>query len=147
MKYSVTEFRKNTREILDTVDRGAEVVIQRYDREYRIIITKHPAFTISRDMELEDELDIPNPITSVAKKVAKKVNKKREEFASAGIRTDIKTELDIEKGKGTITVTPNEDDVKKFKKKAGLNIPTIDPCPHGYAKGMCKKADCNRKYS
>lgn len=22
----------------------------------------------------------------------------------------------------------------------------VDACPHGYAKGFCKKADCNRKY-
>ena len=21
------------------------------------------------------------------------------------------------------------------------------PCPHGFAKGFCKKADCNRKYA
>lgn len=36
IRYSIVEFRKNTREILDSVDRGADVMIQRYDKLYSI---------------------------------------------------------------------------------------------------------------
>lgn len=35
----------------------------------------------------------------------------------------------------------------KNKSVAKLGIEPVDSCPHGYAKGMCKKVDCNRKYA
>lgn len=30
--------------------------------------------------------------------------------------------------------------------KHGFNSLNVNICPHGYGKGMCKKADCNKKF-
>lgn len=95
MRYTVTEFRKNIREILDTVDRGANVTIVRYDRAYDLR---------SVDPAPGKVLEIDTAGRSVPEALA-----------------DPKT----------TATTPKKS----------------DQCPHGYAKGFCKKSDCNRKFA
>jgi len=50
---------------------------------------------------------------------------------------------------------PKEEVVAKIKPVKGLKITkkvgdveveVISPCPHGFAKGLCRLADCNLKY-
>lgn len=96
MRVSVTEFRKNFREILDKADEGEMITLVRYDREYRI-----------------HAMAAPNPGVTKGKRAVKP--------------------LDMEDKKPE-PINPN-------------NRATKNHCPHGYAKGMCKKADCNKKYA
>lgn len=42
MEYTVSEFRKNVREILNAVDQGATVYIKRYDTKYLISASAPP---------------------------------------------------------------------------------------------------------
>jgi hypothetical protein len=124
MKYTVTEFRKNTREILDSIDRGAEVTIVRYDKEYVINGTVVP-----------EPKDFMMPLDFKGNLKDKAVS------MGVGLVND-KTTIP----KGYKVVKPKWPESALLTSEGSL-IPSIDPCPHGYAKGMCKKADCNKKYS
>lgn len=130
MEYTVTEFRKNIREILNAVDSGAEVKIKRYDREYVIVPTRPDSFE-------QDDLDSTKfkgepvdgkgariKIPKVDKKVSHRVLKKQ-----------------ANKNLGKLA-----DAMEGNAKKAMIETPK-DPCPHGYQKGLCKRAACNRKFA
>lgn len=170
MKYTVTEFRKNIREILDAVDHGAEVTIVRYDKEYLILnaVGNSPMYGVDptfSQMAQQPESEI---LTKTRHDMAKAVGKGRDKQAEL-MGKDIVSDLDmsLEDNKFKVTVTPNKEKTaahikEKFgtkptgisgeqyssyeKKKAPKGVEPVDSCPHGFAKGFCKKADCNRKY-
>lgn len=55
MKYTVAEFRSNTREILNAVDQGADVQIERYGKLYAI------KATVRGDSEMPERHSVVNP--------------------------------------------------------------------------------------
>lgn len=57
---------------------------------------------------------------------------------SSDVRPDISKIRDLPDGKITIHSGISSDN--KFKELV------VDACPHGYAIGLCKKAECNKKY-
>jgi hypothetical protein len=123
MHYSVTEFRKNIREILDKADRGEEVLIQRYDRLYAI----KP--TVRGDSALPA---VHEPMQKAMEKTAEKKSR---------LTRPEKIEVSVRARRAGKTEA-----IAENAKKGKIEI-ALDPCPHGYAKGMCKHADCNRKYA
>lgn len=126
MKYTIAEFRKNTREILNAVDQGAEVVITRYDTEYLITglvsdaeaqeVAKHVTPEMEAGWKQKDKLfKAPKKNIAIGKPIKSKVSDKQLKAA-------------MNKGFGNLLIS--EDGI----------------CEHGYAKGNCKKENCNRKY-
>lgn len=90
------------------------------------------------------------------KEIGSKVVKKQDELFEKDIISDV--EIKTEGNKIKATVIPNAKKTKEHIKakygttlsmKVPKNIKTlIDPgeaCPHGYAVGMCKYADCNKR--
>src|SRR4051812_11823750 len=105
IKYTIAEFRKNTREALDSVDRGATVEIERYGKMYTIVSGGKPDAAVQNIVTTPH---VPNGVTVLNKAQLEAItsNQTIYESHSAG----------------------------------------PEPCPHGYPKGFCKKADCNRKH-
>lgn len=69
-----------------------------------------------------------------------------------GVRLAVATSKAVKPGEALVVppADKNEPDpVKRAKKQVAgaVKIKNIETCPHGYAKGNCKKADCNKKFT
>lgn len=134
MKYTVAEFRAKTREILNAVDQGADVQIERYGKLYRVSAAENGTFVVDRTMGIMDEAAI-EPDPKVVKHLTRNVKppQKNKSVEQAQKRIDTATEKLAEEG------------LEKLK-KIPKGVAPVEACPHGFAKGFCKKAECNRKY-
>ncbi len=110
MRYTVTEFRKNIRAILDIVDRSGEVTLVRYGKEYVLQATVPVA---------DEDVMAPNKskVAAAQRRVEKAIHKAEDKAFT------------------------------RLKPGKAILMPGANLCPHGSAKGFCKKADCNRRFA
>lgn len=142
---TVHEFRKNMKAALDTALEGNIVIIDRMGQ--RFTLTHLP-----RGVELAHAGNLETdtaPHTRYAKKDG-------QVYLMNGIdpisRVDLEKISPLPDGKKTVHIesTPVGENVfhKLATDKVSSSIrPDIKYCPHGYGVGLCKKADCNRKYA
>lgn len=85
---------------------------------------------IAKDLEeqVDKEPNVSGLINSLLAEHFKKVLQKKADFATVGIRSEVKH--DFQENKLVSTVTPNDKDIKKFQKKIKL-------CKHGWPLGEC----------
>lgn len=114
---NISEFRKNLRESFNKAETGGDVHIERHGKWFKLV--KEP-----------DNFSIDNEGQKITIPFEKKNTR-------------------LPNGKITLSSTPVGPNPfsRLATDKVSSNVrPDIGQCPHGYAQGMCKKADCNRKY-
>ena len=135
MKYTIKEFRKNTREILNAVDQGAEVIITRYDQEYVISPNRTGTFVV--DPEFKNS-------------VLAKVKPGREVLEGQLVSTDDVDILDkdstiLENGKVVKKIVVQAQNKKVTPKQQKLDRAVAAEtglCEHFQKKGQCMVKGC-----
>lgn len=96
--------------------------------------------------DLTNKQNPPKDLTMPEIKI-KSVGKPTNEFCEHGNMEDLCPKC----GSTTVVIDSTPVGPNAFHKLTTDNVssnlrPDIKQCPHGYAIGMCKKSDCNRKY-